>query len=229
MGHAAGGTWSGGRSALLPGETRLAVCERAGLDPTVPARVTDIEALAGALDPATRAHLERACRYAVWLARVIDPDLAGRPEVVWGFRLHDIGKVLIPDAILGKPGPLSVEEWGVVRQHPEVGARLLRLAGARGEAAAVARYHHERYDGTGYPYGLAGREIPLPARIFAVADAFEAMTSDRPYRRRQTTGWALEELARHAGTQFDPHVVEAFLALAAKLGLAGTDRAPAAS
>jgi HD-GYP domain-containing protein (c-di-GMP phosphodiesterase class II) len=124
--------------------------------------------------------------------------------------LHDVGKVAVPDAILTKPGPLDEEEWAFIRRHTIIGERIIGAAPALTRVAALVRHSHERWDGRGYPDGLAGADIPLGARIVAVADAFDAMTSPRPYSRPRSPAAALDELARNAGTQFDPAVVEAF-------------------
>jgi HD-GYP domain-containing protein (c-di-GMP phosphodiesterase class II) len=125
--------------------------------------------------------------------------------------LHDIGKLGVADAVLKKPGPLTDDEWAEMRRHPELGARILDHANLRDISAWVLA-HHERIDGRGYPHGLAGGEIPLEARILAVADAYEAMTADRAYRAALGHEAAQEELRDGAGTQFDPTVVEAFVA-----------------
>jgi two-component system, cell cycle response regulator len=126
--------------------------------------------------------------------------------------LHDLGKLAIPDAILDKPGALTDDEWELVRRHPVVGQRILAAAPALVHVAEIVRSTHERFDGRGYPDGLAGTEIPLVARVIAVCDAFDAMTSNRPYRPARSVEEALEELRRCAGTQFDPAIVAAFLA-----------------
>jgi two-component system, cell cycle response regulator len=130
--------------------------------------------------------------------------------------LHDVGKVAIPEDILRKPGPLTEEEWGFVRRHTLAGERILSAAPALTQVARLVRSSHERWDGTGYPDALAGEAIPLGARIVAVADAFDAMTSDRPYRRAIPHAEALAELRRCAGSQFDAAVVEAFCAVCAQ-------------
>jgi HD-GYP domain-containing protein (c-di-GMP phosphodiesterase class II) len=166
-----------------------------------------------AKDRTTRGHLERTQVFGMALARRVDPALAEAVELAYGFFLHDLGKVGIPEDILCKAGPLSGEEWALMRGHPVIGAQIVAPIRFLGEATQVIRHHHERFDGTGYPDGLAGRDIPLPARIFAVADSFDAMVSDRPYRRARPIEVALEEIEEGAGTQFDPEVVDAFVSL----------------
>jgi ribonuclease P protein subunit RPR2 len=169
-----------------------------------------------AKDPTTRGHLDRTAHYGLALARRIDPALAELPAVAYGFFLHDIGKVGIPESILCKAGPLTELEWVVMRSHPNQGARIVEPIPFMGEAVDIVRSHHERFDGGGYPRGLRGEEIPLAARIFSIADSFDAMTSDRPYRSALTTEEAVAEIRGAAGTQFDPRCVEAFEALAAE-------------
>jgi HD-GYP domain-containing protein (c-di-GMP phosphodiesterase class II) len=169
-----------------------------------------------AKDPTTRGHLDRTAHYGIALARVVDPVLAARPEVAYGFFLHDIGKVGIPESILCKAGPLTELEWIVMRSHPNQGARIVEPIPFMGEAVEIVRTHHERFDGGGYPRGLRGEQIPLAARIFAIADSFDAMTSDRPYRSALSTEEAVAEIRAGSGTQFDPLCVEAFEALAAE-------------
>ncbi|MCH8949612.1 MAG: HD-GYP domain-containing protein, partial [Chloroflexi bacterium] len=128
-----------------------------------------------------------------------------------GALLHDVGKIGVPDQILHKPGPLTPEEWDKMKRHPMIGYDMLRDISFLSEAATIVRCHHERFDGKGYPRGLAGDEIPLGARIFSAADAFDAMTSDRTYRKALRPEAARDEIIRHSGTQFDPQVVQAFL------------------
>jgi HD-GYP domain-containing protein (c-di-GMP phosphodiesterase class II) len=169
-----------------------------------------------AKDPTTRGHLDRTAHYGLALARRIDPALAERPEVAYGFFLHDIGKVGIPESILCKTGPLTELEWIVMRSHPNQGARIVEPIPLMGEAVEIVRSHHECFDGSGYPRGLRGEEIPLAARIFTIADSFDAMTSDRPYRSALSTEAAVDEILAGSGTQFDPRCVEAFEALAAE-------------
>jgi HD-GYP domain-containing protein (c-di-GMP phosphodiesterase class II) len=166
-----------------------------------------------AKDPSTRAHLERTHDYATVLAGVVNADLADDQCLRYGFLLHDVGKVGVPEAILNKPGPLDEEEWLVMRAHPEIGVQMVVGIKSLGPAVEVIRCHHERWDGGGYPAGLGGEEIPLSARIFSVCDAFDAMTSDRPYRRAMPYEQAVEEIRAGAGSQFDPVMAEAFVSI----------------
>lgn len=139
-----------------------------------------------------------------------------RDEVARAAELHDVGKIAIPDAILHKPGPLDADEWRLMREHTVVGDRILGAAPAMRPVARIVRSSHERWDGSGYPDGLAGERIPLGARIVAVCDAYDAMTSERPYQGRLSHADAVAELRRCAGTQFDPRVVDAFRAAVAR-------------
>lgn len=166
-----------------------------------------------AKDRGTRGHLDRTQAYGVALARRIDPVVAEAPALGYGFFLHDIGKVGIPEWILCKSGPLSGPEWAVMRTHPTIGAQIVAPIRFLSEAVDVIRHHHERFDGRGYPDGLKGGHIPLAARIFAVADSFDAMTSDRPYRLARSLDLALAEIQDGSGSQFDPEIVQAFLDL----------------
>jgi two-component system cell cycle response regulator len=130
-------------------------------------------------------------------------------ETLRAAELHDIGKLAIPDAIVHKPGPLDAHEWAFMKQHAIIGQRILNAAPALAPVAAIVRSAHERWDGSGYPDGLSGEAIPLGARIIAVCDAYDAMTSERCYQNARSHRDALAELRHHAGTQFDPAVVEA--------------------
>ncbi len=174
-----------------------------------------VAALATALetkDTGTRAHSQRVQRYAVELTKTIQPELVDDQGTEYGFLLHDVGKIGIPDDILLKPGPLTDAERRRMMTHTVLGEQMLGgVAFLRGEGLRVVRSHHERWDGAGYPDGLAGTEIPIGARIFAVADALDAMTSDRPYRKALSWAAAGREILSEDGKQFDPAVVKAFV------------------
>jgi response regulator RpfG family c-di-GMP phosphodiesterase len=175
-----------------------------------------VAALATALetkDTGTKAHSQRVQRYAVDLTKAIVPDLIDDQSTEYGFLLHDVGKIGIPDGILLKPGPLTEAERRRMETHTILGEQMLGgVAFLHGEGLRVVRSHHERWDGTGYPDAIGGTEIPLGARIFAVADALDAMTSDRPYRRAMSWAAASREILAESKRQFDPDVVEAFVA-----------------
>ncbi len=173
--------------------------------------LSTIEALAAAVevrDLETGQHLRRVTSLAERCLERIDPDLARNEEVRFGFTLHDVGKIGVPDAILNKKGPLDESEWKMMRKHPELGVKIVEPIGFSSAATDIILSHHERFDGKGYPFGLAREEIPITARAFAVLDAFDAMTSDRPYRQGVAPAVALEGIQRHSGTQFDPDVVD---------------------
>jgi response regulator RpfG family c-di-GMP phosphodiesterase len=177
-----------------------------------------VSALASALeskDTGTRAHSQRVQSYATALARSIDGQtLVSDPSTPYGFLLHDVGKIGIPDGILQKPGPLSPAERRRMQTHTVLGEAMLSgVAFLMGEGLKVVRSHHERWDGRGYPDGLAKDEIPLGARVFAVADALDAMTSHRPYRRAISWRAARTEILEQRKRQFDPSVVDAFVAV----------------
>ncbi|MDQ1445147.1 MAG: ribonuclease protein subunit [Acidimicrobiaceae bacterium] len=169
-----------------------------------------------AKDAYTGQHLERCRVYGVALLREIGIE-ADYPDAEFGFLLHDAGKVGVPERILSKPGPLTAAEWRVMRTHPLIGFQMLASIPFMQNAAEIVRSHHEMFDGSGYPEGLKGEDIPLPARVFAVVDAFDAMTTDRPYRSALSLERAAGELTRMAGTQFDPDVVAAFVPLCERL------------
>jgi len=175
--------------------------------------ITTVRALANAVearDAYTGKHAERVAAYGLEVARALGSRLADDPEIEFGFLLHDIGKVAVPDAILYKPEPLTEHERILMERHTVIGVQILRGVDFLGEAKAVVRSHHERWDGKGYPDGLGGEDIPLSARVFAVADTLDALTTDRPYRPASTLARSREVIAALAGTQFDPEVVEAF-------------------
>jgi HD-GYP domain-containing protein (c-di-GMP phosphodiesterase class II) len=163
-----------------------------------------------ARDAYTGKHAERVTAYGIALARATGIDTDGRPGIEFGFLLHDVGKVGVPDAVLFKPEPLSDEEFSMIAMHPVIGSEILRDVDFLGEGKLVVRHHHERWDGSGYPDRLAGDDIPLLARVFAVADALDALTTDRPYRRAAGFDAARAEIRSSAGSHFDPDVVAAF-------------------
>ena len=169
-----------------------------------------------AKDAYTGQHLERCRVYGVALLDALGVA-ADYPDAEFGFLLHDAGKVGIPERILNKPGPLTAAEWRVMRTHPLIGHQMLADIPFMRTAAEVVRSHHEMFDGSGYPEGLKGKNISLAARVFAVVDAFDAMTTDRPYRAALSLDHAVAEIERMAGTQFDPEVVKVFLPLCERL------------
>ena len=174
---------------------------------------TTLEALGSALDTrdvGTEAHSRRVHGYALAIARECGVPEADMTDLAHGTLLHDIGKIGIPDAILLKPGPLTKEEWLIMRRHPEIGKRLIESIPFLRGAVPIVYCHHEKWDGAGYPQGLKGEEIPLGARIFSVVDALDAMTFDRPYSKAISFEAARAEIKRSAGSHFDPQVVEAF-------------------
>ncbi len=173
-----------------------------------------LEALGDALDlkdSETEGHSKRVTAYAIALARAMGIPPEEIKIIARGAFLHDVGKMAIPDEILRKPGKLSEMERELMREHCARGYQMLRKIPFLAGAAEIVFCHQEHYDGTGYPNGLRGREIPVGARIFAIADALDAITSDRPYRRASDFDFAREEILRCSGTQFDPAVVEVFL------------------
>lgn len=203
--------------------------ERRALDYSM---VQTLAFMVDAKDPYTGSHLERCRTYALALAQAVDPAMV-TAELEYGFLLHDVGKVVVPESILGKPGPLTGGEEEIMRSHVSIGLRIVSPLGfLDADALSVIACHHEWFNGGGYPAGLAGHDIPLAARIFSVVDAFDAMTTDRPYRSALPIEVALGRLAQAAGEQFDPDVVEIFLELAHLLpsaaSLPGTDAPPGA-
>jgi HD-GYP domain-containing protein (c-di-GMP phosphodiesterase class II) len=170
-----------------------------------------LEALGRAVDRRdgmTGGHCVRVADY----SRILGERILGtRPQELqvleYGALLHDIGKIAVPDAILRKDGPLTEEEWAVMRQHPCLGHEILYGIAFLSDSLPIVLYHHERFDGTGYPEGLGGEKIPIGARIFSAADAFDAMTADRHYRRALSLDEAMTELRRNSGSQFDPEVI----------------------
>jgi HD-GYP domain-containing protein (c-di-GMP phosphodiesterase class II) len=175
--------------------------------------LSTIEALAAALDArdsATEGHSQRVTGCTLVLGEALGVAGVELKALHYGAALHDIGKIGIPDAILRKAGRLTDDEWKLMRQHPEMGERIIAGIEFLRSAVPVVLHHHERWDGGGYPFGLEGEAIPLGARIFTVSDAFDAMVSDRPYRRGMSFEQARREIHHGANRQFDPVVVDAF-------------------
>jgi putative nucleotidyltransferase with HDIG domain len=171
-----------------------------------------IESLAAAVeakDTVTSRHLHAVGRLATQLARAVEPSLVETDDFLYGCLLHDVGKIGVPENILSKPGPLTADEWEVMRRHPQTGARVVRPLGLSPVVGDVVLYHHERWDGHGYPEKLAGEDIPLAARVFSVCDALEAMTANRPYRGPLPASVAFERVRLERGVQFDPDIVDA--------------------
>jgi putative nucleotidyltransferase with HDIG domain len=160
----------------------------------------------------TEAHAQRV---ALWTGRVATAMGMDERAAFWaqiGALLHDVGKIGVPDSILKKPGPLDESEWTIMRQHSQLGADLLAPVKRLAQARDVVLHHHESWDGSGYPHRLAGERIPLAARVFSPIDAYDAMTSDRPYRRGMSHQEAIARLVETRGMQFDPSVVDAIVA-----------------
>jgi response regulator RpfG family c-di-GMP phosphodiesterase len=207
------------------------------LDALVEERTSNLlDGLVSALDlrdSETQWHSRRVGRYARRLGREIGLDGRELDDVERGATLHDIGKIGVRDAVLLKPGPLDEREWAEMRRHPALGFEILKGIGFLERARLIPLHHQERFDGTGYPQGLKGDEICVGARVFAIVDAYDAITSDRPYRKCRTYEVARQEIEKHAGTQFDPAIVTAWLRVpqaewdAIREALEGTSPRPA--
>jgi len=183
-------------------------------------RDTTLEALVRALDAReheTGCHSARVQAYAVTLAERLGFKGDRLANLARGALLHDIGKIGVPDQILLKKGKLTEEEWTQIKKHPSIGYQIVEGVSFLGGASALIISHHERFDGGGYPSGLKGENVPLEARLFAVIDTYDAMTSDRPYRKALTADIARDEIARCSGSQFDPRIVESFLDIPRKI------------
>jgi diguanylate cyclase (GGDEF)-like protein len=201
------------RARALGGARASVRLEDGGQDAN-PAHTAVVEALAGALnerDRYTGEHSESVVELARGVAVTLGLDATEVEHVAMAAVLHDIGKVAVPDRILHKPTALDPDEWALMREHPVIGERILRAIPGMGAVARIVRHEHERFDGRGYPDGLAGRAIPIGSRIILACDAYSAMTTDRPYRAAMSRRAALAELYRCAGTQFDPKVTEALV------------------
>jgi putative nucleotidyltransferase with HDIG domain len=163
-------------------------------------------------DGYTSEHASQVARLSQLVGAELGLNVEEIETLVLGALLHDLGKIVVSDAVLEKPGPLTEEEWAVIKRHSDVGARMIEPIEILSGVVPVVRHHHEYYDGSGYPDGLGGEEIPLAARIVAAVDAYDVMMRGRPYDpQRYTQGEALEELSRNARLQFDPLVVEALI------------------
>jgi putative nucleotidyltransferase with HDIG domain len=175
-----------------------------------------IEALAEAVDrrdPYTFQHSQRVAEYVKKIAEGLNLSPWEIESLVWAASIHDLGKIDVPEEILSKPSHLDNDEWEIVRKHPAVGADIVAQISFHPTARDIIRHHHEWFDGSGYPNGIGGDKLPLGARILTVADAFEAMTSDRPYRPALSHQAAVAELGAGKGTQFDPVIVDTFLSI----------------
>jgi HD-GYP domain-containing protein (c-di-GMP phosphodiesterase class II) len=203
---------------LYSSEQRQRVlAEAAHADLQVSYRAT-VASLATALelrDYGTGGHAERVTAVALRLTQATMLPLIEDEELEYGFLLHDVGKIGVADSILLKPGPLNEVERAQIKQHPLLGERIIAgIPFLQGVAREIVVSHHERWDGTGYPSGLSGAEIPVAARIFAFADTFDAMTNQRPYRPPLSVDEAIERIAAGAGTQFDPELAPIFISVA---------------
>jgi len=162
-------------------------------------------------DRETQGHTMRVTELTVEVARMMNVDEKEISNIRRGAMLHDIGKIGIPDSILLKNGPLSDHEWETMRKHPRYAREMIKQIKFLHPAMDIPSFHHEKWDGSGYPYGLSGRDIPLSARIFAVVDVWDAITSDRPYHKAASLQEAYKRILKDAGTHFDPEVVDAFI------------------
>jgi HD-GYP domain-containing protein (c-di-GMP phosphodiesterase class II) len=174
---------------------------------------TTLKVLMAALDAKdndTEGHCERVAKLTVQLAKFMNVPASSLVDIERGALLHDVGKIGVPDAVLKQPTKLSPMEWEAMRKHPLLAGVMVSKVGFLEKALPILLYHHERYDGGGYPFGLAEGNIPLEARIFSIVDAYDAMTSDRPYRQAMSHDDAMKEVRANCGTQFDPAVVDAF-------------------
>ena len=202
-----------GQAAMAVEQANLFAKVRAYADELELSYDTTLKALTAALDAkdaANEGHTERVAKHTVAKARELQVAEEKLVDIERGALLHDVGKIGVPDAVLRKPRTLTKREWQAMQRHPLLAGLLVSKVGFLEGALPILLYHHERYDGRGYPFGLAGDRIPLEARIFAVVDAYDAMTSDRPYRKAISHEEAVQEIVANAGTQFDPAVVEVF-------------------
>lgn len=191
---------------LRSAELQIALIDQAYLE--------TIEVLANTVemrDPYTHGHIGRVSMYAQWLAEAMEWPQEQLRMLAFGARLHDIGKVIVPDHILKKPGDLTEEEWDLMKQHPVAGAKIVGSIKHLKEATNYVLYHHEHWDGSGYPHGLQGRDIPIEGRLLAIADVYDALTTDRPYHPARPRAEVTRYLQQRAGVQFDPDMVPFFV------------------
>jgi putative nucleotidyltransferase with HDIG domain len=181
--------------------------------------IVTLSGIAESKDFYTDKHMKDIAEYSVDIARKLGLQETDVENIRMAALLHDLGKVTVPDDILKKPGRLSAEEMEVIRKHPSHGAKMIEPIEPMKDAREIIRHHHEFYDGSGYPDGLKGKDIPLGARIIAVADAFDAMTTNRPYRKALPMDKVVKEMKDFSGIQFDPHIVEIFIEILREKGL----------
>jgi HD-GYP domain-containing protein (c-di-GMP phosphodiesterase class II) len=215
---------------LMVGFNRAAAAIRGGQENLHTAYLEFVQSLASALDARDRytaGHSGRVCRFACSIAQAMSFDREELRKLGIGALLHDIGKIGIPDSVLQKQGRLTYAEFELIKEHPIVGRRILQAVHGFAHYLDVVELHHENWDGSGYPHGLRGEQVPLSARIVHVADAYDAMTSDRPYRRGMAAELAFDILQENAGTQFDPRVVDVFVNVWRNGGIESTDLDPA--
>lgn len=191
---------------LRAAEIKLALTMEAYLD-TVKVLAKTIEGR----DPYTRGHVERVSMYARWIAQEIGWTHAQIVTLEFGSRLHDVGKIIIPDHILKKTTPLNAEEWKIVEKHPIAGAKIIQGTAHLQDTLPYILYHHEKWNGSGYPCGLSGTDIPVEARLLTIVDVYDALTTDRPYHPARSEEEIISYLHANAGVLFDPHLVTAFI------------------
>jgi putative two-component system response regulator len=191
---------------LRAAELKIALIDQAYLE-TIKVLANTVEGR----DPYTHGHVERVTIYSLWLAEKLEWPQENLRNLQFGARLHDIGKIIVPDHVLKKPADLTSEEWELMKQHPAAGAKILNSIAHLRAATPYVLHHHERWDGSGYPDGLCDRDIPIEGRLLAIADVYDALTTTRPYHPARHRGEALNYLTQRAGTHFDPDLVPIFI------------------
>jgi HD-GYP domain-containing protein (c-di-GMP phosphodiesterase class II) len=207
------------QAAALNAAARSILNSQADLDRTYLQFVETMAQALDARDPYTAGHSLRVAEYSRALALAMGLSSEAAETIHVASQLHDIGKIGIPDAVLLKPGRLTPEEYGLIKLHPQIGRKILEKVARFEELLPVVELHHENHDGSGYPYGLKGHNVPIEARIVHVADSFDAMTTTRSYRGALSLRAAIQEIERNAGSQFDPVAAKAFLRLIAEGGI----------